>query len=64
MLQPRYDVPGTRITDVIINEDVVAGKAEAKYLFSEVEEEETTHTVENMESIPTGESSRPSVFSG
>lgn len=34
-MQPRYDVPGAGITEVVIDEDVIMGRAEPRYIYTE-----------------------------
>lgn len=34
LLQPRYDVPGSGISEVIIDEDVILGRTEPTYVYA------------------------------
>ena len=52
LLQPRYDVPGSGITEVIIDEDVIMGRSKPKYVFGNVGsnyEEEGATTVDDVD---------------
>ncbi|VDM16738.1 unnamed protein product [Hydatigera taeniaeformis] len=38
LLQPRYDVPGSDISEVIINEDVILGRTEPTYVYADTQD--------------------------
>nr|CDS32531.1 growth factor receptor bound protein [Hymenolepis microstoma] len=46
LLQPRYDVPGAGIIEVIIDEDVIMGRAGPRYIHAD----DVTREIERMES--------------
>ena len=49
LLQPRYDVPGSGITEVIIDADAIMGRSKPKYVFGNTEtacEEEVATSVD------------------
>ncbi|VUZ48756.1 unnamed protein product [Hymenolepis diminuta] len=46
LLQPRYDIPGAGIIEVIIDEDVIMGRAEPRYIYAD----DVNKELERMES--------------
>lgn len=63
LLQPRYDIPGSRICEVIIDEHVVSGKSEPKYVYAKDDDDSASAThdkVDTTAAVSASPDARPS----